>query len=167
MNKKTIALLALTAVAVPAANALPKISMESVKDYSKSGLNLVKDHPYITADLAGLSLLVVDFTFGDRDSVKDFFVSLKNREFKKALELCKEDKKLGLAVALIVGAPVANLTVKSVQKAKSKIIPFLKGRLFRQEKEEGNVPTEVAAQNPSGDTGQPGGETPVIGGSTV
>ena len=46
---------------------------------------------------------------------------MKNREFKKALTLCKEDKKLGAAVALIVGTPVANLTVKSVKASYKKL----------------------------------------------
>ena len=126
MNKKFLALLALTAVAAPAANAIGIPSWNTVKGLPGSGLKQVKNHPYITAELVGLSLLVVDYTFGDRDSVKEFFSSLKNREFKRALELCKEDKKLGVAVALMVGAPVTNLSVKGMKKAWAMLPTFSK-----------------------------------------
>ena len=141
MNRKIKALLLLTAVMAPAVNAVPSFSevRESVGSLAGAGLNQVKEHPYITTASSGLLLLLADYSFGDRQSVKDFFSALWKKEFKKALRICKKDKKLGLSVALIIGAP----TVAGMKKLYSILKVFINSKLNIQLLDYNNEATDT------------------------
>ena len=96
------------------------ISFIAITPIKKIKANIITEYPYLTVEATGFTMLSYEF-LKNRQNTKAFFSAISHGEFKKALKICRYNKKLSLSILLICGG----LTAKAISKAKEKFDEYI------------------------------------------
>ena len=125
MNKKHIALLALTAVAAPAVNVFAVPGLDRISEFATGISETAKAHKVVsaglTADFLALGLFTYEY-FANKKGFDALFEKCKELNVSDVMEVCKENPLLGAAVVLALGG-TSTLGVKGAKNGYSFLKP--------------------------------------------